>query len=551
MRSIFCAAVLMVGTATSSWSEPSALLIGNSNFTSLPSVRYARNILETSRDLKDADVSVSSFENLGTIRLLTELTKWARDLPEDDMMIVALSGHYANNGDESWFLGSDARNPRVFSVGGMGVSIGTIMQVMARHPGQALLILGTGDTNIGNAPFLSGGLGPIEPPQGVTVLHGPRYAVADSLRAFAQTDGNLSEAVSSGVDVKIAGFSPRLLPLSGRNGGQTPSDTPIPSDSGESDAWDLAKKKDTIAGYQTYLESYPFGQNANKAKSSISEIQSEPNRAARLREERLELSRDARREIQRDLSVLGYNTRGIDGIFGRGSRAAIGDWQGASGIVKTGFLTATQISRLDGQATRRVAELEAEAERKRKLAARQDRAFWDETGAKGDETGFRAYLSKYPDGEYAETAVAELEKIEVKKRGRAAEKDKRAWDKFSNRDTVEAYREYLAKHPNGAFRGEAEAKLLAFEEEAQQAEAIKQAKAIEARLGLSPSLARMVELRLAQLGLNPGTVDGTFDRSTRRAIRRYQQDRNLTVTGYMDQQTAVRMLSGGFKIQLK
>ena len=48
--------------------------------------------------------------------------------------------------------------------------------------------------------------------------------------------------------------------------------------------------------------------------------------------------------------------------FGRGTRTAITDWQKAQGFDATGFLTAEQITRLDAQAERRAAELEAEAE---------------------------------------------------------------------------------------------------------------------------------------------------------------------------------------------
>ncbi len=44
----------------------------------------------------------------------------------------------------------------------------------------------------------------------------------------------------------------------------------------------------------------------------------------------LRLTRDQRRQVQRDLSLMGYDTRGIDGVFGRGTRAAIAGWQSAS-----------------------------------------------------------------------------------------------------------------------------------------------------------------------------------------------------------------------------
>ena len=36
--------------------------------------------------------------------------------------------------------------------------------------------------------------------------------------------------------------------------------------------------------------------------------------------------RDQRRDVQRGLTLLEFDTRGTDGIFGRGSRAAIAAW---------------------------------------------------------------------------------------------------------------------------------------------------------------------------------------------------------------------------------
>jgi peptidoglycan hydrolase-like protein with peptidoglycan-binding domain len=53
----------------------------------------------------------------------------------------------------------------------------------------------------------------------------------------------------------------------------------------------------------------------------------------------------------------------------------------------------------------------------------------------------------------------------------------------------------------------------------------------------------LIEQRLDALGLKPGEIDGEFDKSTRRAIRRYQQSRDIPVTGYLSQQTVVRILA--------
>ncbi|HEX9858646.1 MAG TPA: peptidoglycan-binding domain-containing protein, partial [Paracoccaceae bacterium] len=72
-----------------------------------------------------------------------------------------------------------------------------------------------------------------------------------------------------------------------------------------------------------------------------------------------------------------------------------------------------------------------------------------------------------------------------------------------------------------------------------------QAKAAEAALGLSPMARQLVESRLASLEFNPGPADGTFDDTTRRAIRRFQRARGLPVTGYVTQETMVALMSGG------
>lgn len=56
----------------------------------------------------------------------------------------------------------------------------------------------------------------------------------------------------------------------------------------------------------------------------------------------LELRNPDRREIQQRLTLLDYDTIGVDGIFGPGSRDAIAAWQEQAGFDPTGFLDATQ-----------------------------------------------------------------------------------------------------------------------------------------------------------------------------------------------------------------
>lgn len=60
----------------------------------------------------------------------------------------------------------------------------------------------------------------------------------------------------------------------------------------------------------------------------------------------LGLGRSQRATIQAALTRRGYDTRGIDGSFGPGTRNAIANWQRANGQTATGYLTAAQADSL-------------------------------------------------------------------------------------------------------------------------------------------------------------------------------------------------------------
>ncbi|WP_305971378.1 MULTISPECIES: peptidoglycan-binding protein [unclassified Mameliella] len=58
---------------------------------------------------------------------------------------------------------------------------------------------------------------------------------------------------------------------------------------------------------------------------------------------------DDRQEIQNRLTLLGFDTRGADGIFGPGTRDAMREWQRSNGLEPTGFLDRTQLDMLNRQ----------------------------------------------------------------------------------------------------------------------------------------------------------------------------------------------------------
>ncbi|MEM9049660.1 MAG: peptidoglycan-binding protein [Pseudomonadota bacterium] len=65
-----------------------------------------------------------------------------------------------------------------------------------------------------------------------------------------------------------------------------------------------------------------------------------------LQEALLALVRRDRREIQQRLKIAGYDPKGVDGLFGPATRAALAAWQEAHGYAVTGYIDAEQQERL-------------------------------------------------------------------------------------------------------------------------------------------------------------------------------------------------------------
>jgi peptidoglycan hydrolase-like protein with peptidoglycan-binding domain len=55
---------------------------------------------------------------------------------------------------------------------------------------------------------------------------------------------------------------------------------------------------------------------------------------------------------------------------------------------------------------------------------------------------------------------------------------------------------------------------------------------------LSTNDMKLVQQRLREKGYDPGTINGTADETTRAAIRKFQQDQGVPVTGTIDERTA-------------
>lgn len=441
------------------------LIIGNSDPSFLQRLVVDGDFETVLRafEQRGADVSLTKGADASAMRLAFREFAAGLDTTTDSVGVI-LTGRFVSTVAGSYLLPADMTGS--VSLGQIlkdGFPLDAVYAVAAEYPGRALLVLGRLEIEGDLPDGLSVALPVQDLPQGVTAAIGPADDVARFTDQLSEMTGDDVLPMARQAGLSLHGFVPRQLPLFI---GADVASPPIEPDTETEDrsaadavAWQAAVSEDTKAGYETYLAAFPEGQNAAEARQRLSKIRSEPFYQEQQAEAELDLPRGARREIQQELSLLGFDTRGVDGIFGQGTRAAVTAWQDDNGFTASGYLNADQIARLDAQAERRAEELEEEDGERREEQEGRDRTFWSETGAQGDEPGYRAYLNRFPEGLYAKEAKDRLDAIEEQRRAETEDQDRRDWQSARDADTEQAYHKYLEDHPNGAFSEEARATL--------------------------------------------------------------------------------------------
>ena len=538
-RLIFGAVALWATTALPSWAEDLALILTNRSYDQMQNAPDAAQYRDYSDALRRAGFQVYG----GQDWIARSMSQTAEDFRQAlarsdvDRVVVVLSGRMAKGPGESWLLGRDANNVTALNVGQYGVSVNAVLQLLAAHPGKALVVMAPAlrpATQVGAG--MQGDAVDVTLPQGVTAMRGPAdralVVLRDRVLGAGIPLGQLAR--QQGTGVSLSGYLPDMQPLGGAGVGSVDQDGAY---------WDAVRDIATIEAYRAYMTRFPRGAHVSEARRLIEDILQRPNREAEAAEAALNLSREARREIQRQLSLLGFDTRGIDGVFGRGTRAAITAYQSSKGWIETGFVNAEQLTTLRRDADRRARELEEEERQRRAEEERRDREFWLSTGSTGSEEGLRTYLRRFPDGLYADEARSRLDEIDLRRRREADYQMRVAWDQARTADTIEAYRQYLSDYPNSDFSATARDRIEELETERSNRDQTEQDKAEEALVAGNAIARLLVEKTLKNVGFDPGPADGEFDKQTRRAIRQFQRASQLPVTGYVSQTTMVRLMS--------
>jgi peptidoglycan hydrolase-like protein with peptidoglycan-binding domain len=534
------AGIFLILFALPAFAEDRALLIGNESYAEASRVPGAAAVPGAESAMTTAGFRVLAGQDQTTDDLRGLMSGLNAERLEDGRLVILLAGHFAQNGGQTWFLGTEADLPDLATVSAEGMNLTDVLAIAARSPGGAVVLLGTEDRRLPLGPGLTPGIGALTPPQGVTLVQGDAETVVDFAAGPLMQTGQSLPAMLADTDLQAQGFLAPLIAFRPGTGAVT-TRPPVPD--GDDTLWQATQLIATVEGYEAYLARYPNGRHAQAAKAAIVQILGEPQRDARVAEDALALSRAARRAVQESLAVTGFDPKGIDGVFGQGSRTAITDWQRRFGHAPTGYLTREQIVQLSGQADRRRAELAAEEAARKAVAEAEDRAYWDQTGKAGDEAGLRAYVARYPEGVFAGLANDRLAVIDAARAEELAAADRAAWDVARGGNAIVGYEDYLRAYPNGEFADQARARIAALNGEV--VPDATGAQGAELALQLSPAARLLIEGRLSSLGLRPGLVDGRFDAEARAAIRAFQGERGFAVTGFLDEQTMVGLMAGG------
>ncbi len=293
-------------------------------------------------------------------------------------------------------------------------------------------------------------------------------------------------------------------------------------------AYIAAQSANTVTGYRNYLSRYPKGAyrtNAEKALARLGAPVAGSTAAAAQAEARLGITYGQRVSVQRELTRLGFQTYGADGVWGKNTRNAIATWQSNGGETATGYVTEAQLRVLlrtgtvldppdDTPPTGTLGGAEVEAALG--LTRTQRITIQRQLTALGYDAGVADGLW----GSNTRTAI-------------------RAWQK-ANKKTQSGY---MTAAQVRLIADQAGSTVTPTPTPDTSPTAVME----ERLLGLTLAERTDIQRRLTRLGYNTYGSDGTFGGNTRRAIAAWQADEGATITGYLsaDQVRLIRIETGG------
>ena len=617
MKSIKLGLAALLLSSTAALAEGrAALVIGNADYAHAPRALSAERDVEAVADaLGAAGYNVTFGLDLNRVEMRSVMDQFAASIGQADEIVIYYSGHAVRMSGRTFLAPTDFNPVGPVAVAMDGAPLAALEAMLAAKSGAAVLFLDAAQRD-GFSPsaYAEPGLASLTAPKGALVVSAaePGRAVSRSrwrMSDFALTvvEQFLAEGARA-MDVARNAQSP-IWATGGVNGSLAlvpvatePAASSDVAQEIELAFWRSTETAGTRADYEAYLRRYPNGLFADIARNRLgrsaatstdtqSSAQAAPTTTttarAAITEDALRLSRNDRRQIQSDLTELGFDTNGIDGLFGRGTRGAVRAWQASEELPSTGYFDGEQLRILAENAEISRAERQRASEESSRFTAsealEQDEDDWRSSREVHSYAGYQRYLKLHPNGRYADDARRILADAD-----RTAEEE--LWSEVRRIDNRAAYENYLDRYPRGRYTRDAERRYndLVVTENRQQAEvdayarreqaAWRQAEQIntpksyrlfaesypdgqyieeahrrrqglvkeqrkgrEKALSLSRDEWRSIEQRLDLLGFKVGQINGKPGNKLRASIKDYRRSRGLPVHDYVDRKF-VRLL---------
>lgn len=614
MKSIKLGLAALLLSSTAALAEGrAALVIGNAAYAHAPRALSAERDVEAVADaLGAAGYDVTFGLDLNRVGMRAVMDQFAANIRDADEIVIYYSGHAVRMSGRTFLAPTDFNPVGPVAVAMDGAPLAALESMLAAKPGAAVMFIdGAQRDGFASSTFAEPGLAALTAPKGALIVSAaePGRAVSRSrwrMSDFAVTvvERFLSEGARAmdvvrnvGAPIWATGGVNATLMLAPRQAA-TSNNSDV-SQEIELAFWRSTEASGTRADYEAYLRRYPNGLFADIARNRLGRTTttsdpnpqttattSSTNRAAAA-ENSLRLSRDDRRQIQSDLTELGYDTNGVDGLFGRGTRGAIRGWQVSEELPSTGYLDGGQlrilaenaeISRAERQraaeenSRRSQADLYEQdeddwrssrevhsyagyqrylkmhptgryADEARRILAEADNTaeedLWAEVRRINNRASYENYLDRYPRGRYTRDAERRYNDHVTSERRQKAEVDayarrvQTAWREAERAKTPKGYRIFLESYPDSEYAKEAQRRRSGLVAE--------QRKGREKALALSREEFLSIEQRLSLLGFKVGKINGKPGNQFRSAVKDYRRSRGLPVHEYVDRKF-VRLL---------
>ena len=374
-----------------------ALVIGNAEYAHAPALANPLNdAVDIGGALGRLGFSVTRLENADRSGLWRGLQEFALAASASEIAVVFYAGHGIEVDQRNFLVPVDARLASDQDVEFEAVPLELVSRAVERASGLRLVILDACRENpfavqmqrSGATRSIGRGLARVEPSGETLVAYAAKegtVASDGSRRNSPYSEALLAHLEEPGLEVGLLFRKVRDAVLAATGGRQEPfvygslssrGVYLIPSPSADTSG-DIAtagsggtgsaspaevqfwKSIDRIqepsaqmAALLAYRTQYPRGVYAALAEIRLKSLQTSdtaPPQALSSSvtdEAGLDLTRGDRRRIQRALSARGFDPGPVDGLFGRGTRAAIGEWQAAGNLPVTGYLDADAVKLL-------------------------------------------------------------------------------------------------------------------------------------------------------------------------------------------------------------